>query len=142
MITKISKKIVLCLFFSAPLENDIMTWSAIIFGPENSPWKGGLFRLILKFSEDYPTSPPLVKFYEEGIFHPNIYQNGEICLDILQKRWSPIYTVETILTSIQSLLCDPYPDSPANLRAANLFKQGISPYNQKLLSVLESTWVV
>jgi hypothetical protein len=32
------------------------------------------------------------------------------CLaDILQNQWSPIYDVSAILTSIQSLLCDPNP---------------------------------
>lgn len=29
-------------------------------------------------------------------------------------KWSPIYTVDSILTSILSLLEDPNPDSPAN----------------------------
>ncbi|CAN0597534.1 unnamed protein product, partial [Laminaria digitata] len=47
-------------------------------------------------------------------FHPNIYNNGQICLDILQNQWSPIYDICAILTSIQSLLCDPNPASPAN----------------------------
>jgi len=32
---------------------------------------------------------------------------GSLCLDILQDKWKPVYTVGTILTSIQSLLTDP-----------------------------------
>lgn len=40
------------------------------------------------------------------MFHPNIYNDGQICLDILQKQWSPVYDIGAILTSIQSLLCD------------------------------------
>lgn len=51
---------------------------------------------------------------EKHRFHPNIYNNGQICLDILQNQWSPIYDICAILTSIQSLLCDPNPASPAN----------------------------
>jgi len=43
------------------------------------------------------------------MFHPNIYANGELCLDILQNRWSPTYDVAAILTSVQSLLNDPNP---------------------------------
>ncbi len=42
---------------------------------------------------------------------PNVYANGELCLDILQNRWSPTYDVSAILTSIQSLLHDPNPNS-------------------------------
>jgi hypothetical protein len=35
------------------------------------------------------------------MFHPNVYGTGELCLDILQNRWSPTYDVAAILTSIQ-----------------------------------------
>lgn len=45
------------------------------------------------------------------MFHPNVYANGELCLDILQNRWSPTYDVAAILTSIQSLFNDPNPNS-------------------------------
>lgn len=46
-----------------------------------------------------------------------VYADGGICLDILQNQWSPIYDVSAILTSIQSLLSDPNPNSPANSEA-------------------------
>ena len=45
----------------------------------------------------------MVKFSTK-MFHPNIYTDGSICLDILQNRWSPTYDVAAILTSIQSLV--------------------------------------
>jgi ubiquitin-conjugating enzyme E2 A len=57
------------------------------------------------------------------MFHPNIYSNGEICLDILQNQWSPIYDISAILTSVQSLLTDPNPNSPANSEAAQLWNE-------------------
>lgn len=57
---------------------------------------------------------PLSNWISFRRFHPNIYNNGQICLDILQNQWSPIYDICAILTSIQSLLCDPNPASPAN----------------------------
>jgi hypothetical protein len=73
----------------------------------------GTFKLSLVFSEDYPNKAPAVKFITK-MFHPNIYADGAICLDILQNQWSPIYDISAILTSIQSLLTDPNPNSPAN----------------------------
>lgn len=69
---------------------------------------GGTFKLLLEFSEEYPSKAPQVKFVSK-IFHPNVYADGKICLDILQNQWSPIYDVAAILTSIQSLLSDPNP---------------------------------
>jgi ubiquitin-protein ligase len=75
----------------------------------DTPFEDGTFRLLLSFNENYPNSPPTVKFISK-IFHPNVYANGELCLDILQNRWSPTYDVVAILTSVQSLLNDPNPN--------------------------------
>ncbi|KAI4994254.1 hypothetical protein ZWY2020_029302 [Hordeum vulgare] len=58
------------------------------------------FKLTLQFTEDYPNKPPTVRFVSR-MFHPNIYADGSIFLDILQNQWSPIYDVAAILTSIQ-----------------------------------------
>ena len=54
----------------------------------------------MHFDEAYPNKPPGVRFISE-MFHPNVYATGELCLDILQNRWSPTYDVAAILTSIQ-----------------------------------------
>lgn len=54
----------------------------------------------MHFEEAYPNKPPGVKFISQ-MFHPNVYGTGELCLDILQNRWSPTYDVAAILTSIQ-----------------------------------------
>lgn len=60
-----------------PTEANIMMWHAVIFGPEDTPWEGGTFKLNLTFSEDYPNKAPVVKF-ESKMFHPNIYADGGI----------------------------------------------------------------
>ena len=75
----------------------------------DTPFEDGTFKLLLTFDESYPNKPPSVKFLTI-MFHPNVYANGELCLDILQNRWSPTYDVAAILTSIQSLLHDPNPN--------------------------------
>ncbi len=31
-----------------------MLWHAVIFGPDDTPWEGGTFRLKLEFTEEYP----------------------------------------------------------------------------------------
>ena len=70
-----------------------------------------------------PKSTTKVIFrFVSKMFHPNVYADGGICLDILQNRWSPTYDVSAILTSIQSLLDEPNPNSPANSVAAQLYQ--------------------
>jgi len=43
----------------------------------------------MEFSEEYPNKPPVVKFLSK-MFHPNIYADGGICLDILQYRYGDL----------------------------------------------------
>lgn len=74
--------------------------NAVIIGPADTPFEDGTFRLVMHFEEQYPNKPPAVKFISQ-MFHPNVYATGELCLDILQNRWSPTYDVAAVLTSIQ-----------------------------------------
>ena len=123
----------------APAVDNIMQWSAVIFGPDDTPWEGGTFKLSLTFSEDYPNKAPQVKFITK-MFHPNIYADGAICLDILQNQWSPIYDISAILTSIQSLLTDPNPNSPANSEASKLYVENKGEYNRRVKTIVEESW--
>lgn len=125
--------------FAQPLEEDIMTWTAIILGPEKTPFEGGTFSIVLIFDENYPQHPPEVTFISE-IFHPNVYSNGDLCLDILKSRWSPSFDVLSILLSIQSLLHDPNTKSPANAEAAKLYEENINEYNQRVKACVEKSW--
>src|SRR3989338_7447324 len=95
---------------------------------DDTPWEGGTFKLKLTCTEEYPNKPPRVVFLSR-MFPPNVYSDGSICLDILQNQWSPIYDISAILASIQSLLCDPNPLSPANAEAARLFQENKREYN-------------
>eukprot|EP00930_Biecheleria_cincta_P023149 TRINITY_DN16757_c0_g1_i2.p1 TRINITY_DN16757_c0_g1~~TRINITY_DN16757_c0_g1_i2.p1 ORF type:complete len:195 (+),score=21.68 TRINITY_DN16757_c0_g1_i2:59-586(+) len=124
---------------ASPLKDDIMNWTAVMFGPDDTPWEGGTFTLDVTFSEEFPTKPPHVKFVTK-MFHPNIYVNGEICLDILQNQWSPTYDISAILTSIQSLLTDPNPDSPANSEAARLWTEDRREYDRRVTQIVEESW--
>lgn len=101
-----------------------------------TPYEDGTFRLSLEFSEDYPNKPPVVKFLSK-MFHPNVYADGSICLDILQSNWSPTYDVSGILTSIQSLLDEPNPNSPANSLAAQLYQENRREYEKRVQKITE-----
>jgi len=113
-------------------ENNLLHWNATIFGAMGTPYAGGVFKLDIKFPNNYPFVPPVVRF-QTRMFHPNISERGDICLDILKNHWSPAYTVTQVLLSIVSLLSDPNPDDPLNPDAAELYKFKKSFYNDRVV---------
>ncbi|KAK9811384.1 hypothetical protein WJX72_002972 [[Myrmecia] bisecta] len=117
-------------------EENLMVWTATIFGPDDSPWEGGIFSLRIIFSENYPDKPPKVRFTSE-MFHPNVYSDGTLCMDIIQDQWSPCHNICTILTSVQSLLTDPNCASPANPDAAQLFQNSRGEYNKRVRRIAQ-----
>lgn len=116
-------------------ESDLYNWEVAIFGPPNTLYEGGYFKARLKFPIDYPYSPPAFRFLTK-MWHPNIYENGNVCISILHppvddpqsgelpsERWNPTQNVRTILLSVISLLNEPNTFSPANVDASVMYRK-------------------
>ncbi len=110
-------------------EADFFNWEAVIFGPDDSPYTGGVFRLSIRFPSDYPFKPPIVTFLTK-IYHPNINTAGAICLDILKSQWSPALTVSKVLLSILSLLTDANPADPLMPEIARQYVNNRAAYEE------------
>ena len=103
-------------------QDDITVWEATIFGPEGTPYAGGVFYLDITFTDEYPYKPPQI-YFKTPIYHCNISKKGGICLDILKDNsWSPALTISKVLLSICSLMADPNPNDPLRQEVAELFK--------------------
>ncbi|KAJ1413435.1 putative ubiquitin protein ligase [Ochromonadaceae sp. CCMP2298] len=100
---------------------------ASIAGPEGTPFLGGNFRLKLVISEDYPNTPPKGYFLTK-IFHPNVANNGDICVNTLKKDWSSEVTLSHVLQVIRCLLIVPFPESSLNDEAGKLFMESYDEY--------------
>lgn len=124
---------------ATPVDGNFFHWHAVISGPCDTAWEGGLFKLDLLFGDDYPFSPPTVRFRTKGVFHPNVYVDGNICMDTLKSSWQSSLNVESLLISIQSLLSDPNPMSAANGAAARLLTENRSAYDEKIRSIAEES---
>ena len=103
-------------------ENDLTVWQATIFGPEDTPYNGGVFNLNIKFTNEYPFKPPSI-YFTTPIYHCNINRSGGICLDILKDNWSPALNISKLLLSICSLLAEPNPNDPLVSDIAELLKK-------------------
>uniref|UniRef100_A0A0D3G3Y8 UBC core domain-containing protein n=1 Tax=Oryza barthii TaxID=65489 RepID=A0A0D3G3Y8_9ORYZ len=68
----------------APQDNNIMLWNAVIFGPDDTPWDGGTFKLTLQFTEDYPNKPP-TKLVVKAVRHPKATPDCLIAIAVRRK---------------------------------------------------------
>jgi ubiquitin-conjugating enzyme E2 C len=87
-------------------DGNLLSWTATIEGPNDTPYTGLTFKLSFAFPSNYPYEAPTVLF-KTPIYHPNVDFSGRICLDILKDRWSAAYNIQTVLLSLQSLLGEP-----------------------------------
>mmetsp|Transcript_18210 Transcript_18210/g.21026 ORF Transcript_18210/g.21026 Transcript_18210/m.21026 type:complete len:169 (+) Transcript_18210:98-604(+) len=107
-------------------EDSIFRWTALLQGPEETPYEGGVFQLKIECGSDYPMAPPKVHFLTK-IFHPNVhFRTGEVCLDILQKEWSPAWGLVSACRAVLALLSDADATSPLNCDAGNMVRNGDS----------------
>ena len=126
-------------------EDDILNWkiALIIINPD-SLYYGGYFLASMKFPSNYPYSPPEFQF-THPLYHPNIYQDGKLCISILHapgedemsgelaaERWSPAQRVESVLLSIISLLDDAETSSPANVDAGVMLRKDPEAFRKRV----------
>lgn len=108
-------------------ETSVSEIYAVITGPEDTPFYGGKFKMKLIISEDYPNSPPQGYFLTK-IFHPNISNTGEICVNTLKKDWNSQVTLNHVLQVIRCLLIVPFPESSLNDEAGKLFMESYDEF--------------
>ncbi|XP_058063517.1 SUMO-conjugating enzyme UBC9-B-like [Anopheles bellator] len=125
-------------FIAKPVKNsdgslNLLQWECAIPGKKNTPWEGGVYKLIMFFSADYPTVPPLCRF-QPALFHPNVFPSGTICLSLLdnKKDYTPSITIKQILVAIQHLLNNPNINDPAQAEAYNVYCSNIQEYERRV----------
>ncbi|OHE94466.1 ubiquitin-conjugating enzyme [Colletotrichum orchidophilum] len=105
-------------------DSDLHAWHVSLTGPENTPYAGGTFAVLVDLPKDYPFKAPVVKFATR-IYHPNITNDasGNICLGMLKsENWKPATKLAAVLEAVRSLLIEPLPDDPLEARIADEFK--------------------
>ena len=141
------------IFFKYDEEN-LGIFRFLITGPKDTPYQDGCFLFQMILNDDYPNTPPKVRFLTTGYgkvrFNPNLYVCGKVCLSLLGtwsgkegEQWNPkTSTLLQILVSIQSLIFtdNPYFNEPgyekninseAGKKANDDYNKAIKSYTQK-----------
>jgi len=93
-----------------PDEKDITKMRVLIQGPVGTPFEGGTFLLNVFVPSSYPFKPPNITF-ETPIYHCNVSESGQICMDILQSGWNPAMSIPKALECIRTLMARPSADN-------------------------------
>ncbi|SRR6266478_8187012 len=80
-------------------------------------------------------------WFATKIFHPNVSNTGEICVNTLKKDWKPSYGISHILVTIKCLLIYPNPDSALDEEAGKLLQENYESYCEraKLITSVHAT---
>jgi len=93
-----------------PNESNISQLRVLVEGPKGSPFEGGVFLLNVFAPSDYPFKPPKVIF-GTPIYHCNVSESGQVCLDMLNEGWNPAMTIPKVIETIRMLMKEPDPDN-------------------------------
>lgn len=109
-------------------EQNIQRIKVLIIPDYDTPYGGGYFEFDLWVPNDYPDSPPKMKFLTTGggkvRFNPNLYNCGKVCLSLLNtwstNQWSASdSTISQVIISIYTMIFNehPYTNEPAYYNA-------------------------
>ena len=123
-----------------PDENNIFEWRCTLMGPQDSPYKGGLFYLKVLFPVDYPQTKPEVRFITP-IYHVNVNdkQNygdeidplGHVCISTIN-NWKSTFSMKQVFADIFALFYLGNPKSPFSLDMKAEFENKKDLYDQKV----------
>jgi baculoviral IAP repeat-containing protein 6 len=110
---------VLPIYHGAPVQ-------VLITGPSDTPYANGCFLFDVFFPPEYPSVPMSINLCTTGHgsvrFNPNLYNDGKVCLSVLntwhgrpEEKWNPLTSsFLQVLVSIQSLIlvAEPFFNEP------------------------------
>uniref|UniRef100_A0A3B5K9S0 E2 NEDD8-conjugating enzyme n=1 Tax=Takifugu rubripes TaxID=31033 RepID=A0A3B5K9S0_TAKRU len=112
--------------------------------PDEGYYQSGKFHFEIDVPEAYNMVPPKVRCLTR-IWHPNITENGEICLSLLREHsidgtgWAPTRTLKDVVWGLNSLFTDLLNfDDPLNIDAAEHHLRDKEDFRSKVQDYIKS----
>lgn len=117
-------------------EGDYYHWISTMMGPQDTPYRGGIFWIDIRFPKDYPEHAPEVKFltpiYHINVKHTNTGSEplGHICMNTLG-QWNKTYSISRVLQEVYALMYLGNEQSPYGLDRQKEFTHNKALYDEK-----------
>ena len=119
-------------------DNDPTKWILTITGPKNTPYKDGVFNILIDFPQEYPEKPPEVCFLTP-IYHVNInhktFPGAKSLGQINSPKFNFLkseYTMKQLLLDIFQLFYMVYTESPIDYHMADEYIHNKELYEKKI----------
>ena len=117
-------------------QNNYFKWEITIFGPDDTDYAEGIFKLGIEFKEEHPYLSPTIKF-ETKIYHCNVSEEGDINIPCIN-YWNENISMSQVLSDIFSLFYIQTADLKFNKEKSeeykknkNTFKENVKKYVNK-----------
>uniref|UniRef100_A0AC34QVQ5 UBC core domain-containing protein n=2 Tax=Panagrolaimus sp. JU765 TaxID=591449 RepID=A0AC34QVQ5_9BILA len=111
--------------------------------PTQGYYRGGVFKFHIMVPPEYNNVPPVVKCLTK-VFHPNITEDGAICLSVLRQNtldsfgWMPTRRLTDVLHGLNSLFTELIDfDDPLNVDAAKLFATSKDTFEHRVREYIQ-----
>ncbi|KAI1715703.1 ubiquitin-conjugating enzyme domain-containing protein [Ditylenchus destructor] len=111
--------------------------------PNSGLYVGGTFKFTINVPPEYNNAPPTVKCLTR-VWHPNINEEGNICLSILRQNsldgygWLPTRKIMDVVLGLNALFTDLIDfDDPLNVTAAEEYSKNKEAFGSKVRSYIQ-----
>ncbi|SBT50237.1 NEDD8-conjugating enzyme UBC12, putative (UBC12) [Plasmodium ovale wallikeri] len=112
-----------------PIDENDLKEIGILVTPREGCFNGKTVEFVIKFRDTYPITPPKI-LCRSKIFHPNIDEKGNVCLNVLKLEWNPIINLQMLILGLLLMLNEPSTDDPFNKAAAEVYKSDLHKFQQ------------
>eukprot|EP00729_Bicosta_minor_P008501 gene8501-30817_t len=104
--------------------------------PSEGLYAKGRFEFTFEISPAYPHTVPKVHC-KTKVYHPNIDQQGHICLNILREDWRPVLNLQSIIVGLMFLFLEPNMDDPLHKEAAEVMRADRRQFERHVASAMQ-----
>ena len=115
-------------------DNESQSYYLMIQPGQNSIWIGFDIKFQVEFPHNYPFKPLSIKCLTQ-VFHPNITDDGKICLNLLKEDWNPSYGLNEISQALLSMFYSFNTEDPLNKESSDLYLQSTQAFRVKIASI-------